>query len=422
RRNGFLSATQKPKKVIPMDLWLRFVGYAISEGDICLRPDKKTPCSFSITQRIVHPDEVKEIRAILNQLPFKCKECFNPKTGDYNWKVHDIQLYTWLAEHTGIFCDEKKIPRAFLSLSSRQLRLLFSTLMKGDGYWDPRYKNNGGYYTTSKRLADDVQELCLKIGLCTKVSLKSPAAGNRKDRWVVSISSGRMIELNSRRNIQTKHYKGRCYCFSVPSGFFITERNGCIAIQGNSGIRCFTVLTLGGYCGKNKFNIFYIHRFTGEDVDPERQLPQIIETLKQYNVKIVGADEGFGFASNDRLIRTFGPDRIQKYRYNKQKALIEWDSTGHWWQMDRSQIMSLFMRKLIDGNLIELPRAEEFHPEFGQDVLNIVSEFDEKRDRMTYTHHPKRPDDVFHSMLYCFLAMSILQPRPDIFRPQRGDA
>ena len=80
-------------------------------------------------------------------------------------------------------------------------------------------------------------------------------------------------------SIEYVPYKGRVYCCAVPTGYIVTERNGCISYQGNTGEHSYTVLSLGTYIG-NKFRIFYIHRFVGEDTEPERQLQKIEEVCR----------------------------------------------------------------------------------------------------------------------------------------------
>jgi hypothetical protein len=52
-------------------------------------------------------------------------------------------------------------------------------------------------------------------------------------------------------------------------------------------------------------------------------------------------------------------------------------------------------------------------------MLNIFAEYNETLRMLQYSHRPDRPDDTFHSILYCFLASMIVVPRPDIIAPNR---
>src|SRR4030095_16449631 len=64
-------------------------------------------------------------------------------------------------------------------------------------------------------------------------------------------------------------------------------------IDWGTGENSYTVLSLGHYVC-SKFRIFFIHRFTGEDTDPELQLKKIVEILIAFNAKVIGADYGGG--------------------------------------------------------------------------------------------------------------------------------
>ena len=62
------------------------------------------------------------------------------------------------------------------------------------------------------------------------------------------ISLSNKIELSIRKDaghIKIKNYKGKVFCFSTKTGFFITRRNGKIAIQGNTLSAQTSVLAAG---------------------------------------------------------------------------------------------------------------------------------------------------------------------------------
>lgn len=183
----------------------------------------------------------------------------------------------------------------------------------------------------------------------------------------------------------------------------------------------FTVMSLGGYFGTGAFNIFWIHRFTGPDLDPERQLDLISQILTQLNVQIAGVDYGGGFYQNDQLIRRFGPKKIMKYQYNpRQKKKIYWEPNLGRWMCHRSEVMSDVFNAL-KRQMLALPSWEDFREPYGSDILNIFSEYNERLRMDEYKHAPGKADDSFHSMLYCLLASMIQNPRPDIITPMKED-
>jgi len=415
--------------VFKMDDWLEFVGYILSEGGICLRRSKSTglplPYCIKMSQReTVSPEKTAKIKACMDRLSIVYSEFPNPNTGDVNWTICGKQLWHWFAGNMGYPGDQKRIPRQYLSLSKRQLQILFDALVDGDGYVDPRDGcDSGAYYSTSKGLCEDFQELCIRLGRRCVVRLHKPAEGNRKTRWRAMWSTGRDYQFNSpNQRIKKVPYLGRVYCCKVPSGYIVTERNGCVAYQGNTGeSTSYTVISFGGYFGTGNFDIFWIHRFTGPDLDPERQMDLISQMLAQLQVQIAGTDYGGGFYQNDQLIRRFGPQKIMKYQYNpRQKKKVYWEPNLGRFMLHRTEIMSDVFNAL-KRKLISLPNWEEFREPHGSDILNIFSEYNDRLRMDEYKHAPGKPDDSFHSILYCLMASMLQNPRPDILTPMRDD-
>jgi hypothetical protein len=190
-------------------------------------------------------------------------------------------------------------------------------------------------------------------------------------------------------------------------------------IDWGTGEGTFTVISLGAYLGTGNFTIFWIHRFTGRELEPPIQLDRICQILTQYNVKIAGCDYGGGFDRNDHLIRAFGPQKILKYQYNPQqkKGRIYWEPKLGRFAVHRTEVMSDVFNALIRKQ-IDLPAWDDFFEPYGQDILNIFSEKNERMRMIEYKHAPGTTDDSFHSILYCFLASMVRYPRPDIMAPR----
>ena len=195
-----------------------------------------------------------------------------------------------------------------------------------------------------------------------------------------------------------------------------------VGIDWGTGENAYTVICLGTYI-ENKFRIVYIHRYTGEDTEPPKQLAKIIELCETFNVRLIGADYGGGFDRNDTLVRKFGPERVQKFQYiARPKKKVEWDGRLLRWKCHRTEVMSAIFNAIKRGNVFEFPRWKEFAEPHAVDMLNIFSEYNETLKMIQYDHPAGKPDDSLHSILYCFLASMILKPRPDIIAPRREDA
>ena len=101
--------------------------------------------------------------------------------------------------------------------------------------WKRKTSNGMYYYSTSKQLAEDVQEICMKLGYATYIYKKTDkrSSYNRKNVYVVSISKD--VLSTSVRNIEKIGYDNYVYCCEVlPSHLLVLRRNGHIFICGNS--------------------------------------------------------------------------------------------------------------------------------------------------------------------------------------------
>ena len=188
-------------------------------------------------------------------------------------------------------------------------------------------------------------------------------------------------------------------------------------IDWGTGENSYTVITFGGYIGSETFTILWTHRFTGQDLDPDRQLDLISQMITQMNAKIIGVDYGGGFYTNNALIRRFGPNKVMKYQYNpRQKKKVYWEPNLNRWMVHRTEVMTVLFEALKKKQ-VALPNWDEFNDPYGQDLLNIFSEYNNQLRQIEYKKAPGKTDDTFHSILYCILASMIARPRPDLMSP-----
>ena len=232
-------AHQHHPKKIPMDLWLEFLGYYLTEGGVETNPtigivqkkgknaDKIEKCLFSLS---------KQVGFTLTKI-----DC-HPYI---RFKITNTQLYTFL-EKCGKKYFEKKFPVEDLnlaSLSKRQLKILYNAMMLGDGSSDGK-----SYASTSKELIDFFQLIACLIGKSANKNLcySGKKRGNRSDLYRISLSDKKELCIRKEVNhIKQIKYNGKVFCFSTETGFFVTRRNGKIAIQGNSLTAQTSVLAAG---------------------------------------------------------------------------------------------------------------------------------------------------------------------------------
>jgi len=221
----------KSKKIL-MDDWLKFFGFWLAEGCTSLRKRvrrgrKKPYYEYQVRISQNKGKVLKEFEKLLKKLPFH----YRKKTSKNNKKKVEIeitnkQLFLYLKQ----FGDRetKFIPKEIKNLSKRQLKILFDWMMKGDGYIG---NGNIEYSTKSKKLADDLQEIVLKLGWSANIYHRK----KRKFKWYdVGVSRTKYFRLrNKERNIKKIKYQGKVYCLEVPNHTLYVRRNGKAVWCGN---------------------------------------------------------------------------------------------------------------------------------------------------------------------------------------------
>jgi len=411
-----------PNKAVLIEDWLEFLGYFLSFGSLLLpNIGPYITSDFKIRYILLEPKNIPKqsltyIHSCLSRLglSYTYHSEFINKIPRFTILITEstpkkYDEWDWLYRFVGTK-KTKQIPRKFLNFSRRLLTILFNaiTILREDDL-------EGQFLSTTKKLNLDFIELCIKVGVLCEGCVYYPANNQEPEYW--SNSWNRVSSNHVNRTAKYIAYDGPVFCCTVPSGYIVTERNGRVAYQGNSGENTYTVISFGGYLGTGNFTIFWVHRFTGPDLEPDRQLDLISQMISQLQVQIVGVDYGGGFYQNNTLIKRFGPHKIIKYQYNpRQRKKIYWEPNLLRYMCHRSEIMNDIFTAL-KRKLVDLPNWEEFQSPYGQDILNIFTEYNNRLRMEEYKHSPGKTDDSFHSLVYLLLASMIQHPRPDIIRP-----
>ena len=218
--------------VINMNDWLILFGLFISEGYTQLRP-KEGKYQTEIVQ-------CKErVKNILHTLLKKLNITFCESSDKTIISHKEIATYL---EHLSVDTVNKFLPEWVWNLSQKQAIILAESLMLGDGS-----VNSSGsvrYYTSSKKLADDFQRLCLHAGWSGNIKLVRKAGHESK------MADGRIIKsthdalcvlvVKTKNTPQINHvhthtqnaqqenlidYNGPVYCLEVPSHVFMVRKN-----------------------------------------------------------------------------------------------------------------------------------------------------------------------------------------------------
>lgn len=215
---------------VPMDEWMEFFGYYITEGCVHIRKRKQkvnnkeyetSAYNVLIAQdrkRIANWNKIKEC---IKKLPFKYYE-----SDDHQFRICNKQLALYLKQFGK--SKDKYIPEELKNLSKRQLNILFNAMMLGDGS-----SSGNKFFSSSYRLMGDFQEISLKLGLACTIRLTD----KRKQNPVYSTH----ILSNTKKNFLTPlypnreivNYDGHVYCVNVTNHVIFVRRNGKAVFCGN---------------------------------------------------------------------------------------------------------------------------------------------------------------------------------------------
>jgi len=262
---------------IPMDLWLEFLGYYLSEGYIYHKKEiGHRGYHIGICQtRAVHPNKFKKIESCLERMK---KYGIKFISTDYRFYAYSKQLFVYLKQFGK--ASEKYIPRDIKSLSTRQLEILYNSLMVGDGCL-----SRNSYFSMSKLLIDDVQEILLKINSCGNIK--------RDKRWgVYSIVANQKKltpsiknygKYKKRKYIEKVNYSGKIYCCEVPNHIIYVRRNGKPVWSGNSRGCPYNCV----FCSYR--HVMYSNKFRAQS--PERVLDEVRYLQNNFGVREIRYDD-----------------------------------------------------------------------------------------------------------------------------------
>lgn len=139
----------------------------------------------------------------------------------------------YAAGKTGSYA--KMVPDLVKCASGRQITHFLN-------WFDDRNRSGSQFYSTSKRLIDDLQELHLRIGKRSAIGWDDAkdvpfnnAAGviHSKGGYVLTVGDVDRLCIDRKKHIETDRYKGTVYCAAVPNHTLLTRRNGSVLISSN---------------------------------------------------------------------------------------------------------------------------------------------------------------------------------------------
>ena len=219
---------------IQMDTWLAFLGIWLADG-FASKKSGEGMASYQIGICQEKPDKTNEIRTLLSTFPVSFTE------GKSQFTAHDKRLGEYLVQFGA--APEKYVPEFVKRLSPRQIKIFLDWYAKGDG---TSMKHGFRiFYTSSKRLADDVQELLLKIGRVGLVKQRTRKgrvwnvdhfANSSRTQFEVIERVRKLASWLDRRDFGRVKYDGKVYCATVRNHVMYVRRNGKPVWCGNTSM------------------------------------------------------------------------------------------------------------------------------------------------------------------------------------------
>ena len=215
-----------PDHIFDMKDWMAFLGIFLSEGWYSKIKNRNKDYLFIISQK--KPHVRKQIKELFERMGIH----YNEKIVKNGFGVHCKTLHSYLKQFG--LQKVRFIPREVLELDKEYLEILYHWLMLGDG----SVSKNGQetYYTCSKQLASDVQELIIKLGYGSRITTKDKLYHGKANR-IYEVSKhvkSNKYWIQTHKKIEVEDYCGKIYCAEVPNHTLMVRRNGKATWCGNS--------------------------------------------------------------------------------------------------------------------------------------------------------------------------------------------
>ena len=204
----------REKIIVKINDWISFFGIWLAEG-------------WTDKNRVSIASHKQRVRNVLKPIIQEWK--YNISEGNFNWSFGDVQLANYM-EQFSVGPINKFFPEWIWRLNKEQSRLFIDSMMLGNGYIN---KSNANlYYTSSKKMAEDLCRLCIHAGWSSHMRLHD---GRVTDNYTITIIKTKLEpEVNHGHSEEWIDYEGTVHCLTVSSGVFLVSENGKPVWTGNS--------------------------------------------------------------------------------------------------------------------------------------------------------------------------------------------
>lgn len=231
-------------KDMTLPSYLRVLGWYISDGT-CHFTSRGEVSSVMISQSKPQSRLTQNLTRQRNLGRIVCETKTYPANGIANFPERRWYFRKNVSKLIYLDCGHKseckRIPQWCFNLTKREMNILLTALLQGDGTKKNHKEETYVYYTCNSALADDVQRLAFLCGFETSKwgPHETPNTFN-KNLVMYQVHINKRAPKTKRRyrsndNIQKIPVKNqRIVCFMVPNHTLVTRRNGKVALHANS--------------------------------------------------------------------------------------------------------------------------------------------------------------------------------------------
>ena len=210
--------------------WWATEGYA--------KVNHRTACVTLYQSETANPDHLARIEALATRLGFPWSR-YKSKGVQFGITIANRPLATYLKQF-GTHSHNKRLPRLLFEAPLAARKIAFEIMLDGDGHRaETPTGDSHSYTTTSRQLADDFQELSIRVGLGAVVRLNAP---RKETHYLQSYHCGVALkrttaQVDGDRNaagFSVRPYAGAVYCAEMRTGLLYVRRNGKPMLTGNS--------------------------------------------------------------------------------------------------------------------------------------------------------------------------------------------
>lgn len=198
------------------DDYCSLMGWFLAEGNTIERDRAFSICQIKQYHRCT-------IESLLTKIGFTYS--ISPK----GYTVYSPSWYEYMRQFGK--CREKYVPSIIKRATTDQLFLFWKAAMSGDGHANH-------YYTTSRQLADDMQEIGLKLG--NDVRLYSRQRQNRQGlSYDITFRKDRLGWLE-KKHVSQQRFSGYVYGLRTTNKRFFVRQDGCMWLAGDNNRQSIT--------------------------------------------------------------------------------------------------------------------------------------------------------------------------------------